>query len=426
MKIMLTSFFFVLSTSALAQELDAGMSLTPSESSVETPAEPPALNALQTDSEKMGWLQGKVEALESDFIENKNVVNTLSKIKLSGYIQARYTINDTSDDGLTNNATPAVTDGFSVRRGRFKVQYAGTVAGFVLQVDAAPTGVLLRDAEVSLTEPFTGKQVLTLIAGETKWPFGYEVPQSSGDREFPERTRVVRAFLPGERDRGVKLNFKYDFLRANIGLFDGDGINGYTYNNAAGATTNFLGLDNDRAKDVIGRIGVDFKWFSAGISGWTGETLRIETPTATRQWFPRQRVGLDAQLYLDVLPFGGTAIKAEFIAGRTYVAGTERFGQTALGWYALLIQNIGDREQVGFRYDFFNPATGTLPGVDPKDAAKPASTNSVHTVGFLVTHHFDEVLKLSVVYEIPIVDTTGTEAVAPQQKLFTIQMQAKF
>lgn len=40
-------------------------------------------------------------------------------------------------------------------------------------------------------------------------------------------------------------------------------------------------------------------------------------------------------------------------------------------------------------------------------------------------HYWDEVLRLSAIYEIPFTGTAGT-AVDPQDNLFTVQLQAKF
>ncbi len=400
------------SLSALAEE-DAGLpeSVVPQSDAAAEPA-----NALQPD-EKIGLLQGKIEALEEQFAETSVIIKALSKIKISGYIQARYQYAENSLDGVDAAGNVLVKDGFTVRRGRLKTEYQGTVARYMLQVDATPTGVALKDAEAALTEPWSGKGILTLTGGVTKWPFGYEVVQSSGDREFPERTRMIRAFFNGERDRGLKLAFKYGPWRANLGVFDGNGMQ-----NKA-----FIGVDNDREKDVYGRFAVDFKWIAAGVSGSWGETYRSDTPTTPGKHFPRNRIGLDAQVYLDLFPFGSTAIKGEFVAGTTYQSGNvEVFGKTALGWYLLLVQNIGSHEQVAIRYDFFDPATGTPNAADPANPSKTAGTNQVQTVGFLFSHYFDETLKVSAVYELPLVVTSGTTDSPPHQNLFTLQLQAKF
>ncbi len=402
----------LVATSVFAQEdVDAGVPVA------DVPiAEEPA-NTLQPDIEKIGLLQGKVEALEEQFAESKSVLAGLSKIKISGYVQARYTYAENSLSGVDSAGAPLVRDGFSVRRGRAKIEYTGTISRYMIQIDATPTGVLLKDAEAGLTEPWTGHKYFTLIVGQTKWPFGYEVVQSSGEREFPERTRMIRAFFNGERDRGAKLGFKGGPVRAWFGVFDGNGTN----------NKGFIGVDNDTEKDFYGRIAVDFKWFAAGVSGSGGLTYRPTDATGPGRHYERTRIGLDAQVYLDLLPFGSTAIKAEFVAGRTYQAGNvEVFGQTALGWYGLLVQNIGDHEQVAFRYDFFDPATGSPNAVDAKDNTKPASKNQVHTIGLLASHYFDETLKLSVIYELPLVATGGTTDLPPKQNLFTVQFQAKF
>lgn len=406
----------LLATTALAQAGGAVEAPAPvTDAPRETPSEP--ANTLTPDTDKLGFLQGKVEALEEQFAETNAVVAALSKIKLSGYVQARYQNAENSASGVDGAGNPLVKDGFTVRYGRLAAEYRGTVARYFIQIDAVPSGVSLRDAEAGLTEPWTGKQMFSLTLGQTKWPFGYEAVQSDTERELPERSRVIRAFFPNERDRGVKVSFKYGPVRAWLGAFDGNGI----------GNKGFVGVDNDKEKDLYGRVAVDFKWIAGGISASTGKTLRPESPTAQGKFFDRNRIGVDVQAYLDLFPFGSTAIKGELVAGTTYqVSNVEQFGRTALGWYALIVQNIGKHEQAAIRYDYFDPATGVLTAVDSKDPTKPASTNPVQTVGFVVSHYFDEVLKASVVYEIPIVATTGTTDVAPRQNLFTLQLQAKF
>src|SRR5262245_33971906 len=201
----------------------------------DTDAEAPAPAQGAGEEEKVGLLQGQLQALEESFLEVKNDAAILKRLKFSGYVQGRYQYADASRQGADSQGRPLVTDGFTIRRGRLKAQYLGTVAGFMLQVDATPRGVTLKDAEAQLTEPWTGQQLM-LVIGQTKWPFGYEIVQSSGDREFPERTRVVRAFGPGERDRGAKVLGKMGPVRVALGVFDGNGTE----------NTGFIGVDNDK------------------------------------------------------------------------------------------------------------------------------------------------------------------------------------
>lgn len=368
-----------------------------------------------TSEERIDTLSGRLDSLEEQYAETKTSVLSLQRLKLSGYVQGRFQVAENTGSGLDPRGAPRVKDGFSVRRGRLKATYTADIAQLVLQIDATPRGVSLKDAEVHLISPWKGPK-LDLVVGQTKWPFGYEVLQSSSEREFPERTRVVRAFAPGERDRGAKLQLKHGLLRATLGVFDGNGTD----------NRSFIGVDNDTEKDLVGRVGVDLGWLAGGVSGWAGKTFRTGDASGPGRFFARNRIGADAQLYLDLLPIGGTAVKGEFIAGTTYQRdGVEQFGQTGMGWYGLVVQNVGLYNEVGIRYDHFDGFTGTANVADPADPTKPASTNSVGTLGFVVAHHFGEHLKLTAAYEIPMT-ATGDQATDPDDNLFTLQFQAKF
>ncbi len=372
----------------------------------EDPAPP---NALRPDAERVDWLQGKLESLEEQYAETKNDVFTFKKLKISGYVQARYAYLD---------AQPPLSQ-FSVRRARLKTEYQGDWARFMLQIDAMGGSDFIRDAEATLSEPWSGKQYLSLTAGLHKVPFGFEGPYSSVDREFPERTLMTRSFFPGERDRGVKLTFHSRFLWAYAGVYDGN------FTQMPGFTTK----DNDTEKDVTLRVMADFKWFVIGTSGVIGRTLKPADAVQEQgaHYVPRNRLGFDAQLYLDLFSFGGTSLIGEFVAGTSYWAsGIERAGQSALGWYLLLTQNIFEHEQVSFRYDFFDPATGTRNQPDPTKSTKPAPLNQIQTFGIALTHYFDDVFKASVSYEMPMVFTSGQGDVAPRQNLLTVQFQARF
>lgn len=378
-------------------QLDATV---PADAGVEAPAVvADAPNALQVDPEKVGFLQGKLEALEEQYVETKNDVLSFKKLKVSGYLQARYTYLDA--------AVPESR--FTVRRARLKTEYLGSMSKFAVELDGNSTGISLKVAEASFIEPWSGKELITVTAGQMKYPFGYETMQSSGERELPELSRVVGAFNNGEYDRGAKVALKYEFVRAVVGVYDGNGT----------AQTGFLGKDNDTEKDVVGRAGVDFKWLTAGVSGWVGRTFKPGD-----KYYERSRFALDAQVYLDLFPFGGTAIKGELLTGRTYqVSGVDKYGQTAAGWYVLLVQNIFKNDQVAVRYDFFDPWTGVPNGGDENGV--PLTSNQMHTVGIQAAHWFGDVVKVSATYEIPLLATIGGTP-SPRQNLFTLQFLGKF
>jgi hypothetical protein len=327
-KNLLVALLILTSGAVLAQTAETQPSPATPPPAQEAPAQPteatpaPAASEAPAPSvdDRLTTTEGKVSALEEQNIETKSDLSALKKIKLSGYVQARFQAQESLDDSGTGGFNR-----FSVRRGRIKATYTGDLAQYMLQIDATTAGVALKDAEATLFIPGT-KQNLSLTLGQTKWPFGFEGPQSSGDREFPERTAVVRAFLPGERDLGAKFNGKFGVLRLNAGVFNGNGT----------GNTNFIGTDNDKEKDFLGRVGFDLKWLSGGVSGWRGMTLGKRTggtnPDAFRTAYARTRLGADLQLYLDLLPVGGTAVKAEYITGKTYQrSGAEQFGVPASG-----------------------------------------------------------------------------------------------
>src|SRR5678815_2110724 len=185
----------------------------------------------------------------------KATVDSLSKIKVSGYVQGRLELHEFSAAGVDANNKPTIYDRFYVRRGRLKVVYAGHNAEYMLQIDATGDGVVLKDAEASFVDTWTPFN-FKLTAGQFKVPFGYEVLQSSGDREMPERSRFIRQFFPNERDRGVRLQASREWFR-----FSGAVVNGNFIQDAIYANT-----DPNGWKDVIGRIGGDFDWFVFGLS----------------------------------------------------------------------------------------------------------------------------------------------------------------
>ncbi|NTX53783.1 porin [Myxococcus sp. CA039A] len=383
----------------------------------DSPEAPPA-DAAPADAdldERMTTAEGKVAALEEQNTETKNDLLSLKKLKVSGYVQGRYQYQQSLDDTGTGGFSR-----FAVRRGRIKTTYTTDWAQMMLQIDAVPTApfVTVRDAEATLFIPGTHQQA-GLTLGQMKWPFGYEAVQSSADREIPERTRVVRAFLPDERDRGVK--FAGTFLEGKVhvaaGLFDGDGI----FNQGS------VGVDNDKEKDVIGRAGFDLGWLSGGVSGWYGHTITKGPSDTFRKAHTRDRVALDAQLYLDLLPLGATAIKGEYITGRSYWKSSgdvkvEQPGVPASGWYGLIVQNVGVSDAVAIRYDFFDPENGRK---NSASEGRPASTNSVGTLAVAVLHYFGENLKVTAAYEMPMT-AHPDDAKDPHDNLFTLQMQARY
>jgi hypothetical protein len=413
-------------------------------------APPPTLE------ERVGEVEGKVSGMEEGLSAAQSTLGSLNRIKLSGYIQGRYEWHDDSVQGVSATGAPTETNRFYVRRGRLKVTYAGTNMEYMLQIDAVgsgpgprATGVTLKDAEATFVDTWTPLG-LRLTMGQFKWPFGYEVLQSSGDREMPEPSRVTGALFPGERDRGVRLVGRYDVARVQLALVNGTGTQDAIYG----------GTDSTPMKDVVGRIGADLDFLAFGVSGYYGRALKTTLPTSasvsgtdtnmdgkisgdeitlkaatpsTSTRYRRLRLGADAQFYLDIPGVGGLALKGEFFFAKDtnlrYGAQTDPnscLDVTAMGWILTAVQNIGDYAGAVLRVDYYDPSrsksisdmSGTTSCMAQKTAAQG---DAFTTVGGGLLFYPAGNLRATFVYE----------HIMKQSKdigddIFTAQLQAKF
>src|SRR5688572_2551553 len=87
---------------------------------------------------------GKVESLTEAFTEMRNIVDAMSKMRLTGYLQAQYLNDERSVNELTSPTATRNLDQFSVRRGRVKFTYQfNPTSRFVIQPDITTSGVTL-------------------------------------------------------------------------------------------------------------------------------------------------------------------------------------------------------------------------------------------------------------------------------------------
>jgi hypothetical protein len=409
----------------------------PAEPAAPTEATPPAETPPAEGSgleERISNLEGQLEGVTEPFPALQADVAALKRLKFSGYIQGRYEWHDDADYGLDSSKTPPQrgTNRFYVRRGRLKTTYVGTLSEFVLQFDATGDGLALRDAEASfhITNenpwfPSATEWELKLTMGQFKVPFGFEVLQSSGDRELPERTAVIRALFPGERDRGVRLQYNYSFFRLSTAVFNGNFTNDATHGS----------FDQSSWKDFAGRLGADLEHVVFGVSGHWGRFLRLTRPAAAMmpiagyERYKRFRIGADAQGYLDVPSLGGLTLRVEAIWAKDTqmdfggappdangCKDTPRFG-----WYATVVQNVGDNFGIAVRFDQYDPITG-LPDACAMAARDAAGLDKVSNIGVVLMGFVSGNLKASLAYEHFIEEGASKKA----NDAVTLQMQAKF
>lgn len=342
---------------------------------------------------------------EKDEALQKEVAG-LKKLKFSGYVQARF------------RSAEAEKSSFLVRRGRLKAAYSGERSSYTLQIDATERAVELRDAYTT----WSPVAHMTLWAGHFKVPFGFEIEQSSSDREMPERTEVIRRLFPGERDRGLKLIYQPSSKAAlDVGVFNGNG---------AVATP-----DQDNHKDVMTRVRYAFSpalnlgfsgyWGSATVGGsaatddtkqaLTGDFNGDGTPETIEVIVPgkpavpgvrgkRNRFGIDLQAH-NIM--GGT-IRGEWIKGKQP---DSKLGSVDVeGWYALFSKPIATKWLFTTRYDVYDPNT-----------AANSRSDRLSTWGFAITHHATANTKLTAAYELP-----KKQGVPGSNSVFTFQAQQKF
>ncbi len=157
-------------------------------------------------------VKAKTEALE----ENVNTLVTdvagLKKIKISGYLQAQFEKTENAK-GLYANPYNANDDEiqarFRIRRSRIKVAYDAGSTQAVIQGDFSNNGFAIKDAYLEFTEPWT--KYFSLKTGIFNRP-NFEVEYSSSQRESMERSAIVRALYPDERDLGMMLTFEPEDL----------------------------------------------------------------------------------------------------------------------------------------------------------------------------------------------------------------------
>ena len=329
------------------------------------------------------------------FTELKNVVDALSKMRITGYIQAQYVNDEASANELSSPTATRNRDQFSIRRGRVKFTYQfSPTSRFVLQPDITTSGVTLKDGYVEFTEPWTTWKH-TLTAGQFNWPFGFEIMYSSSAREVPERSRVIRTLFPGERDRGVMLS--------GLGLGEK-----FSYRvaivNGTGTTQSF---DFNKRKDFVGRVGYGLGPVDLGASVYRGSDLVATATNSRGREFDKERAGIDFQW---ITPIQGLGIRGEYIKGKQAPAsGTTRTESHDVdGWYLYAIQNLGTRHQLVLRVDEYDPDTDV-------------SNNAVRTYNPAYIFHWDANSKVMLSYE-----SIKNEVADPDDNVFTLRYQYSF
>jgi phosphate-selective porin len=374
-----------------------------------------------TLQERIATIDGRLNSLDERVAQNESDLGKLTKIKVSGYIQAQF---ESYQDGLLKTNDPKNT--FYVRRARVKFTYeAADGLKFVLQPDFSTGNLTLKDAYAVASLPKLPS--LSLWAGQFNRP-DYEVEYSSGQREVLERSRVIRTIYPGEREVGAKLEFTPVLvpLKLQFAVLNG----------------NFTGnqqKDVDSKKDIMARatysvklpssgIGIDFgaHVYYGGLMAKTKYVIDVENQMDSiagnmGSYLDKKWGGAEIQIYFDLL--GGMALKGEYIAGQNAFPGDSKSNPYRVkqfsGYYAYLIKNIGRKNQLVGRYDFLDPNTKLSGDAAGKDVY-------YKTLTLAWQFYLNDNIRFSLNYEMPWNETNATYKEDIADNVFTIRMQAKF
>jgi len=182
-----------------------------------------------------------------------------------------------------------------------------TETGTASVMTPARDNSLLQDATITYSGTW-----FDVTAGQFKTPISYESATSSSKLLLPERAAVVRAY--GEqRDVGIKLEKKLEYVGFVVGAFNGAGLNR---------------IDDNMQKDVALRLeAYPTKTLTIAGVGYTSVGQRASQASTKDR--------LEVDLALDV---GALHVQGEYIHGWNGPSGERLEGH---GWYGALGYTIG-------------------------------------------------------------------------------------
>ncbi len=332
--------------------------------------------------EKLGASVANLEQAVSELQTRLAAVEANAKAhQVYGYVQLRF-----DHDEATKGRTE-----FLLRRAR--VNFKGPVADrtsyrIELQLDAREEKSVVPDAargsKVQVRSVYVDRKLGTgrLRIGQAKIPFGYEVPESVPDLWAGERSAVMDALIPDQRDIGVqyRVSDRSERVILDLGVFNGTGINR---------------VDDNDSKDIAGRLEYDFGPASAAVSYYGG----TEGPTATSKG--------------DRLGFGARGLMGDFEGMAEYVVGNEETLDVA-GWYAQAGWHLPGTPGLLFvKHDEYDP-----------DTDAPDTSFRRTAIGY--RHDLDDRTQVSLVYEIRDPDSSYPKFDSANGDHLFLQMQSEF
>jgi hypothetical protein len=342
-----------------------------------------------------------------------------------------------------------------MRRGRFKFTYDYKNVRLMINTDVTEKGLFMRETYVKLTDDKW--KMFSLTAGLLQDQFGFELTQSSSEREAPERARYNQTLFPTERDLGIFGTVEFPKTSGLYGLKATSAI----MNGSAGVASEF-----DSHKDITGRLqyarttmnekltyGVGVSYYHGGYrignvkdyvpmvlaNGDNGYKFASDTANYNRV-AKRIYMGADAQVTLD-WKAGMTTLRAEYIQGDQ--PGTDKasrslgaapssavYHRSFNGAYFYFVQDIGESKfQVVAKYDWYDPNVK----IAGKEIGKLGSGTKLgdirfDTYGFGITYRMNAYVKLMTYCDVVQNEATLISGYSKDIKdnVMTVRLQFKF
>ena len=382
----------------------------------------------------------------------------LMGVELSGYLQAQAVFSQLSEDEVDPDGNPMNLDRFLIRRARLRAERAFPYGRAVVELDAntvdGPAVTVKRvEASAILPNPKDGPSAAMLTAGLSGIPFGRELPRSSRQRVFMERSLGSRALFPSEYDVGVTLAGALGPLNYAVA-----GQNGVPVSSGNSVYT--------EEKTFVGRVGfeagrADRVRVIAGFSYLTGTGFHAGTPATKSQllWSDDNEDGtvtlseleaVNGQAATPSATFARWGVNADLTASLHSPLGQSELGVEAtmasnldrgwlpadplstgydlreLAWTVGFTQEVTGWGLVGFRADRYDPNSDLF---ESRRGTFIPTDASVLTLSPVLGVQFEDTARLLVQYDY-VVDFLGRDNLAQPIDLpndqWTVRVQGAF
>lgn len=399
--------------------------------------------------------QTPLEKTQAETERISSIVDNLSKLKISGYIQSDLQFGQ-EKASLKVGAAKAGTENsftrFGIRRGRVKFTYTdlnlGSAKGSaVVQLDITEKGVGFKDIYYTVTDPWAGWT--TFKAGVFDRPFGYEIGYSSSSRETPERSTGCLTLFPDERDLGGELIIQapkghvLNPFKLETGLFAGNGIKQETDNRKDWISH----LSYKQSYDNF-QYGLGASLYLGGVYQGTDKVYEMSgkefvavKDAKVGDYSTRCYYGVDGQFLLNS-GAGLTTLRAEMVAGNqpgalgdskspnsSTLSAIDTYRRNFLSYNIYLIQDLGEtKHSLVAKYDSYDPNT-KLSGDEVGLGGSGKGDAKKYNLGFGYLYRMSSNFRVMAYYDMAFNETSKNLSGYNSQikdNVFTLRLQYKF